>query len=62
MVTRQDPNPISTSIVDIDEVDISQLRRNLSLTVEERLNEHQNALDLVFDLENAGMALREKSQ
>jgi len=44
------------------DIDRSQLARNLALTPEQRLIEHQSALDLVFDLEKAGRALHEKSQ
>jgi hypothetical protein len=45
-----------------DEVDVSQLIRNLSLSPEQRLLEHQAALDLVIELEKAGKKLREQSQ
>ena len=45
-----------------DEVDISQLMRNLMLSPEQRLMEHQTALNLVLELEKAGKKLREQSQ
>lgn len=44
----------------IPEFDLSQLERNLSLTPEERLVDHQHALELVLELEAAGKALRDK--
>jgi hypothetical protein len=43
-------------------VDESQLQRNLNLTIEQRLSEHQNSLDLLFDLKAAGLRLRAKSE
>jgi catechol 2,3-dioxygenase-like lactoylglutathione lyase family enzyme len=43
------------------EVDLSQLQRNVDLAPNDRLSEHQNSLDLVFELERAGERLREKS-
>ena len=63
MDTVEDTSKISIAIhSDLTDVDLSQLQRNLSLTIEERLIEHQNSLDLVFDLQDAGKMLREKSQ
>lgn len=46
------------------EEDDSLIIRNLSLTVDQRLEEHQMALDLVFELEKAGRELNgsEESQ
>lgn len=49
-------------IQDADEIDESQLMRNLSLSPEQRLAEHQSALNLVLELEKAGKKLREQSQ
>lgn len=50
-------------ILDEDEnVDISQLERNLKLTPEQRLIEHQAALELCEELARAGRRLREQSQ
>jgi hypothetical protein len=46
----------------ISEFDLSQLEHNLSLTPEERLVEHQNALELVLALEAAGRKSRDESQ
>jgi hypothetical protein len=46
----------------VEEIDLSQLQRNLSLTPDQRLREHQDALDLVIELEIAGNKLREQSQ
>jgi hypothetical protein len=46
----------------LEEIDLSQILRNLSLTPDQRLREHQNALDLVVELEKAGNKLREQSQ
>ena len=45
-----------------EEIDISQLLRNLSLTPDQRLKEHQSALNLVIELEKAGNKLREQSK
>jgi len=47
---------------ELEELDLSQLMRNLSLSPEQRLLEHQIALDLVIELERAGKKLREQSQ
>jgi hypothetical protein len=44
------------------EIDFSQLEHNLSLTPEERLVEHQCALELVLELEAAGKKLRDEPQ
>jgi hypothetical protein len=43
-------------------VDISQLKRNLQLTPEQRLIEHQSALELCDELARAGRNLHEQSQ
>lgn len=43
-------------------IDLSQIYRNLEMPPEQRLIEHQNSLDLVSELEKAGLKLREKSQ
>lgn len=48
--------------LDAEEIDISQLLRNLSLTPEQRLKEHQIALNLVIELGRAGKKLREQSK
>jgi hypothetical protein len=45
-----------------EEIDISQLLRNLSLSPEQRLKEHQIAQNLVIELETAGKKLREQSK
>jgi len=45
-----------------EEIDMSQLLRNLSLSPEQRLKEHQIALNLVIELETAGKKLREQSK
>jgi RimJ/RimL family protein N-acetyltransferase len=44
------------------DLDLSQIQRNLSMSPEQRLIEHQNALDLVLELQTAGKQLREQSQ
>ncbi len=44
------------------EVDLNQIQRNLSLSVDERLYEHQKALNLALDLQEAGKKMREQSQ
>jgi len=44
------------------EIDLSQLEYNLKLTPEERLIEHQRALELVLSLEAAGRKLRVESE
>lgn len=54
-VEEIDPAPSQT-------VDHSQLMRNHKLSPEQRLQEHQMALDLVAALEEAGKKLREKSK
>ncbi len=46
--------------IDLREVDWSQLERNLTLTPDQRISEHQRALELVLHLEKAGKALRER--
>ena len=45
-----------------DGVDHSQIQRNLALTPEERILEHQNSLDLAFKLRNAGVDPNEEPQ
>jgi len=50
---------ISTvSLADDSEIDLSLLEHNLSLSYEQRLEEHQSALDLVLELQKAGEVLR----
>ena len=44
------------------DLDISQLDRNLKLDPEQRLREHQSALNLTMNLMSAGEKLREQSQ
>jgi hypothetical protein len=46
--------------INLDEVDWSQLQRNLSLPIEKRLEEHQKAMELVTYLEEAGREARKK--
>jgi hypothetical protein len=43
-------------------LDESLLESNLQLTPQERIEQHQAALDLAFSLEEAGKVYREKSQ
>ena len=43
----------------VSEVDVPLLEYNLSLTYEERLAQHDSALGLFIDLQNAGRAFRE---
>lgn len=45
---------------DLNAVDLSQIERNLLLTPQQRIVEHQNALNLVVALEAAGKKLRER--
>jgi hypothetical protein len=59
---KPDENTFDLQESALDEIDLSQLVRNLSLSPEQRLEEHQNALDLVIKLEKAGRKLREESQ
>lgn len=54
------PNASRASQKPTPEVDLSHLERNLALTPEERLIEHQHALELVLALEAAGRKLREE--
>lgn len=42
------------------EVDVPLLEYNLSLSHEERLAQHDGALGLFFELQNAGQTFREK--
>ena len=44
------------------DLDISLLNSNLELSIEERLIQHQNALDLVWELDKARVELNEKSK
>ncbi|NCN26283.1 hypothetical protein GW915_01805 [bacterium] len=41
--------------------DLNLIERNLQLTPEQRIEEHQSALDLVWQLEEARLTLNEKS-
>lgn len=60
-VTREEADFLVAQMVYPD-VDLSQIERNLSLSVEDRLREHQNSLNLVLELEKAGKKLRDQSQ
>ena len=62
MEERDNQIIIPVPLLSEDDVDLSQIQRNLTLSIEQRLIEHQNALDLVIELEKAGERLREKSQ
>lgn len=42
--------------------DLALLNSNLELSIEERLIQHQNALDLVWELDKAREELNEKSK
>jgi hypothetical protein len=55
-------NGYSDTSLPAAEFDQSQLEHNLALTPEERLIEHQHALELVLALEASGRSLRAKSQ
>ena len=44
------------------EIDISILEGNLELSFEERLIQHQNALEILLEIEKARDQLHEKSQ
>ncbi len=44
------------------DVDLALLNSNLELSIEERLIQHQNALDLVWELDKAREELSEKSK
>jgi hypothetical protein len=44
------------------DIDISLLESNLDLTFEERLIQHQRALDIFFEIERAREQLNERSQ
>ena len=63
---QEAPAPIAIELIEPNDqlldVDLSQIQLNLDLTAEARLIEHQYSLDLVFQLEAAGKALREKSK
>jgi hypothetical protein len=43
-----------------EEFDLPQLIRNLNLSIEQRLIEHQSALDLFYQLQIAGESINEK--
>ena len=43
------------------EIDILMIKKNLSLTPEKRIKNHQGALDLFTNLRNAGKAVSDKS-
>lgn len=44
------------------EVDISMIKKNLELSPENRLKNHQGALDLLTTLKNAGKFVSDKPQ
>lgn len=44
------------------DLDVALLNSNLELSIEERLIQHQNALDLVWELDKARVELNEKSK
>ena len=44
------------------EIDISLLEINLEMTPEERLIQHQNALEILLEIERARDQLNEKSE
>jgi hypothetical protein len=44
------------------DIDLALLNSNLELSIEERLFQHQNALDLVLELDRARVELNEKSK
>jgi hypothetical protein len=44
------------------DVDLALLNSNLELSIEDRLLRHQNALDLIWELDRARVELNEKSK
>lgn len=47
---------------EFEDIDLSQIVRNLNINPDLRLKEHQVALNLVLELEKAGNIFREQSQ
>jgi hypothetical protein len=54
-------NEKSKNNFDDDSIDWAQLEYNLSLTPEQRIEQHQRALDLYFALKKAGEELNAKT-
>lgn len=58
-----DPDGLPIELYEIEnEVDTSQLLRNLGLSPEQRALEYQASLDVIEDLQKAGKEYREKSK
>jgi hypothetical protein len=52
-------SPTATEIAEAAGFDISLIRENLGYSYEQRLIQHQAALDLVLEMERAGQKLRD---
>jgi hypothetical protein len=53
------PSPTATEIAEAAGFDTSLIRENLALSYEERVVQHQAALDLMLEMERAGQRLRD---
>ena len=58
--SMNDENPIK--VAEEMGFDLSLIEHSLSLTPEQRAEEHQNALDLVWELEKARLTINEESK